>query len=95
MIVIVLLLWVVAFFVAAWIGYKKGRQPLGIVLGLFLGWVGVLIMALVGPTSEAARAEALRQGFPCPYCQEVVRHGATVCPHCQRDLPPTPAVKRV
>lgn len=25
----------------------------------------------------------------CPYCKEAVQHGAIVCKHCGRDLPPS------
>jgi hypothetical protein len=25
---------------------------------------------------------------PCPFCAERIRHEASVCPHCQRDVTP-------
>ena len=31
----------------------------------------------------------------CPFCAEPIRPGATVCPHCQRDLPaPAPSTSQ-
>lgn len=78
-----LILWVVPVFVAAAIGKPKMRT--GWLYGLFLGWIGVIVIALL-PTS----GHAMRK---CPYCAESVRREALVCPHCQRDLaahPPEP-----
>ncbi len=86
---VIIVFWLTPMAVAAVIGEKqKGRGGLGFALGLFLGWLGVLIIALTTPTDAARRTHALRNGFACPFCQEPVRTGATVCPHCQRDLPP-------
>jgi len=89
-IVVAFILWVAPIWLATVVGAQRGRKGLGFALGFFLGWIGVLIVALLGPTSEAARTEILKTGFPCPFCREPVRQGATVCPHCQRDLPPSP-----
>jgi hypothetical protein len=85
--VAVVLLWVTPFIVALHIGERKGREGVAFALGFCLGWLGVLIIALTTPTDAARRTHALRNGFACPFCQEPVRTGATVCPHCQRDLP--------
>lgn len=39
--------------VGPWIGYsRKGRPLTGFLLGIFLGWLGVLITALLPPTAE-------------------------------------------
>lgn len=75
-----------AVWVSVHLGHKKDLSLLGWVLGIALGWVGVVIMLVIPASAEAQRREALENGFACPYCQEPVRHGATVCPHCQRDL---------
>ncbi len=88
MIFMVLIFWVAPIFVAGSLGRTRGRYLLGFVLGIVLGWIGVIIIAVLEPTSEIRREMDLQNGFPCPFCMEPVRNGASVCPHCRRDLPP-------
>ncbi len=83
---ILLLLWILPVWVSVHLGNQKGHSLAGWLLGLFLGWIGVIIMVVISPSPEAQRRLLLTEGFACPFCQEPVRHGATVCPHCQRDL---------
>ena len=87
--IVVVIVWILPAVLAALMGRDKDRLNLGIILGLFLGWIGVIIMVGVAPTDAARRATAFENGqaFACPFCREPVRTGATVCPHCQRDLP--------
>ncbi len=84
---IAILLWLIPIWVGSVVGKSRGRQGLGILLAILAGWIGVLIVAVLGPTEEAQRAQILSQGFECPFCREPVRQGAIVCPHCRRDLP--------
>jgi hypothetical protein len=49
--VAVLVLWIAPFFVARRIGLRKGRRWFW--YALFLGWIGVLILAALGPTRFA------------------------------------------
>lgn len=52
--VLILLVWVVAaIFAASAIGNRKGRPAAGFLLGLFLGWIGVIVIALIPPTRDA------------------------------------------
>jgi hypothetical protein len=37
------------------VGSHKGRALLGFVLGLFLSWIGLIIIYLIGPKSSYAR----------------------------------------
>jgi len=73
-------LWIVPIFVARAQGRSKNRT--GWLYGFFLGWIGVLILALLGPLADPSYGE-------CPYCRESVRFDASVCPHCRRELTPT------
>jgi len=61
--------------VAAMIGSPKGQTGTGFLIGLFFGPFGVLIMLF----TTGSRRE-------CPYCRELVKEAATVCPHCQREI---------
>jgi len=51
---LILIIWVaIAAIVAARIGSRrKGRPNLGLILGLLLGWIGVIIIACVPPTRD-------------------------------------------
>jgi hypothetical protein len=52
------------------IGSHKDRDS-GLALGLFLSWLGVLILRLLPPG-----------GKRCPECAEQVKRSACVCKHC-------------
>lgn len=50
---VILLIWVVgAIFAAGAIGNRRGRPGTGFLLGLFLGWIGVIVIACIPPTRE-------------------------------------------
>jgi hypothetical protein len=53
LVTVILLVWVVgAIFAAGAIGNRKGRPGTGFLLGLFLGWIGVIIIAVTPPTRD-------------------------------------------
>jgi MFS family permease len=53
LVTVILLIWVVgAIFAAGAIGNRKGRPGTGFLLGLFLGWIGVIIIALTPATHD-------------------------------------------
>lgn len=85
LIVIVVAAWVIVpMLVASHIGGEKGRA--GWAWGLFLGWFGVLIAAVLPPSPEQQGKVAARQSAlyrECPHCKEQMRRDATVCPHCR------------
>jgi predicted membrane channel-forming protein YqfA (hemolysin III family) len=58
---LIVLIWVVAAAVVATIiGSRKGRPWTGFLLGLLLGWIGVIIIAVTSPT-RARRVERERE----------------------------------
>ena len=62
--------------VGALVADHKGRQvSVGIIYGVLLGWIGVVILALL--PSNFTR---------CPYCGGKVRKVAVVCPCCRHRL---------
>lgn len=75
-----LVFWVAPIFVAHSQGKAKRRA--GFAYGFFLGWLGVIILAVLSPLPDPNYGE-------CPYCREDVRFDASVCPHCRRELTPT------
>jgi uncharacterized membrane protein YeaQ/YmgE (transglycosylase-associated protein family) len=58
----VFIVWcVIATAVATWIGFSvKGRPLTGFLLGILLGWIGVLVTALLPPTAEKRVQRRLR-----------------------------------
>lgn len=52
-----IIFWVVPIFVANSIGKSKRRA--GVMYGLFLGWLGVLILAVLAPLPEKTPQEAM------------------------------------
>jgi hypothetical protein len=49
--------WILPIVVGSLVGNRKGRLVLGLVLAVLLGWIGVIIIAVIPPT----RAERLRR----------------------------------
>lgn len=68
-------IWVLCGIAGSMIGARKGLGCEGFALGVLLGPIGLLIAALMQGDRR-----------PCPFCRELVRDGAAVCPHCHRDL---------
>lgn len=74
--------------IPAYIAHKKGRS--------FYGWwiYGALILIIALPHSLLAKPDVkgmerkqLDEGKrKCPFCAEMIKTEAIVCPHCQRDI---------
>ena len=78
-----IILWlIIGVIVGAIIGDHKGRAGEGAVLGLILGPIGWLIVAL------GANHKLERETRKCPFCAELVKREATICKHCHRELTP-------
>jgi hypothetical protein len=71
--------------VAASIHARKGRSALtGLLVGLFLGPIGVLLALLSGTdaTGVEQRQIASGQARKCVKCAELIKHDALVCRYC-------------
>jgi hypothetical protein len=79
--IVAVLFWIVPIAVANSIAKGKGREGQGFVLGLFLSWIGVLIVALLPALHSEASGER-----KCPHCAEWVKREASVCRFCGRDI---------
>lgn len=61
---------------------KKGFNVAGGAIGgALLGPLAFLLFFVSGIASSS------EQRVKCPYCAEMVKREALVCPHCKRDLP--------
>lgn len=47
-----IVIWALAVVVATIVGGRKGRRGAGFALGLFLSWIGVVIIAVMPPTHD-------------------------------------------
>lgn len=76
-----IILWIVPIFVAHSIGKPKRRE--GGYYGLLLGWIGVLVIAILPPLAPKGGSSHRE----CPFCKEPMRVDASVCPHCRHESP--------
>ena len=93
---------VIGGFVGLLIGQRKGRAGTGLLLGMFLGVIGWLIVAALKPIDTkhsisssrttvrrpAAVANEDERRVRCPLCAEKILPEAVVCKHCGREIPP-------
>lgn len=64
------------FALVCWaIGHNKGRDVFGLLLGLFFGPIGLIVILLASDPREK-----------CPHCGGYVNKNVTCCCHCGREL---------
>ena len=77
-----LLWWLVFAVIGGAIGAAKGRVGAGILLGIFLGPLGLLI----APALKSQKALDRKNTKQCPYCAERVALKAKLCKHCGQSV---------
>jgi hypothetical protein len=77
------ILWVLPIYVTHKQGEAKHRT--GAAWGVFLGWIGVLVLALLPDTQAQSRLPEAAM-MRCPHCAEDIRVGARICKHCGHDV---------
>jgi hypothetical protein len=85
----------IIFFIIVWLGLAiatgfaasyRGRSPAGwFFLAMVISPLLALILLIAFPPRRA------RPSKQCKFCQSEIDRDATVCPHCLRDITPTPA----
>jgi hypothetical protein len=81
----VIVVWLVAAFIPAFIADNKGRSFWGYWFFALAFFVPALIVALL--VQPAVDASTLRT---CPHCYSQIPRAATVCSQCRRDVPALP-----
>lgn len=85
--------WLLPVIIATIIGVNKGKGGIGFVLGLFLSWIGVIIIAVMENTKQRERQHAEMvaavggQGgqlvkVKCPNCGALADENVKFCPEC-------------
>jgi hypothetical protein len=76
-----ILAWIISAGGGFLIGKIKGRPGLGLALGLFLGFLGWILITIIPGESRTKEVPASRL---CPKCRRVIRKGTLKCQHCMR-----------
>jgi len=88
-IAVFILVWLILpILIASQATHNRGRGGLiGLLLGLFLGWIGVIIALLLSDIGQsgAGQKNASHKYRECPYCKEQMRRDALVCPQCHKE----------
>jgi len=98
-IIILLIVWAGVVVAGYFVGKKKGKAGLGILLTALLGWIGLVIIAAIpvdkstSSTTTHTPAQDLNT-VPIARCKRCYKEGpsdARYCPHCGYPFHPDPA----
>ena len=96
--VVLVLIWIACGVVGWKLGEAKGRPVLGLALGVLLGLLGLLIVALIPSAAPRERRDSWVAPAPpsqpsqwvrCPSCAQTIPAAMAACPHCQTAVRPS------
>jgi len=80
---------VVHVFTVIWayrVGKRKGQELVGLLMGIFLGLLGLIIIYLLPDESKPQPSQGVVQEIKCPNCSKMAPADGRFCPHCGKPL---------
>jgi len=71
------------------VGKRKGQELVGLLLGIFLGWIGLIIVYVL--PDESAKTPPVQtygtgQTVKCPSCSRMAPAEGRFCPYCGHQI---------
>lgn len=75
--------------IPAFIARSKGRDFITwYIYGVALFIIALIHSLLISKDPDFDRKNKLNHGYKeCPFCKELMRNDAVICPHCRREVP--------
>jgi hypothetical protein len=68
------------------VGKRKGQELVGLLLGIFLGWIGLIIVYVLPDESKPQPPQGVVQVIKCPNCAKMAPAEGRFCPYCGKLL---------
>lgn len=87
-------IWLIFAAVGAFMGMSKGHALLGLALGLVLGLIGVVMVALLPNRKTSGVMNGRKKNaVMCPWCLERISPAVRSCGHCFRPVTPSTGLR--
>lgn len=83
---IFLVIWIISGFIGMAVGSSKNRAGFGFAMGLLLGFIGWIIVAVM-PEAPSESTE-LKSKYVCPACRKPIDPKASICAVCKTKVVP-------
>jgi len=71
------------------VGKRKGQELAGLLLGIFLGWIGLIIVYVLpdeSATNPPVQIYGTGQTVKCPSCSRMAPAEGRFCPYCGHQI---------